>query len=422
MTNRLKWTLIGAIPAAAIVVAYLATRSASQSAATNEHAAHGAAPATSGAQTVMLSAADAQRIGVTYAAATLAPLEREIRTVGQVTFDETRVTTISTKIDGWIEALYVNFEGQPIGAGTPLFAIYSPMLVTAQEELLLARRLVSDVAGGSPEARENAASLLASARRRLTYWELSSEDVAAIERSGEVRRTIAIRSQVSGFVVTKSVLQGQRVMAGEPLYRVANLGTVWVEGEVFERDLQALRLGQTVSAELDAFPGRPRRGRITYIYPTLNAETRTTRVRVELANPGLQLKPGMYATLRWPGGVSSSALTVPRSAVISTGQRNLVFVKRIDGMLEPRDVSLGATSAARIEILSGIAVGDTVVASATFLLDAESNLSTLLGGMGNMPGMDMTAPTKGPAPAKAPPAKDDPHAGMDMGPAKKPED
>jgi Cu(I)/Ag(I) efflux system membrane fusion protein len=394
MTNKVKWTLIGAIPALAIVVAYVATRSPSQSAATNEHAAHGAAPASSTAQPVMLSADDAQRIGVTYAVATLAPLEREIRTVGQVTFDETRVTTISTKIDGWIEALYANFEGQPIGAGTPLFAIYSPMLVTAQEELLLARRLVSDVAGGSPEARESASSLLASARRRLTYWEVSPEDVLAIERSGEIRRAITIHSQVNGFVVTKSVLQGQRVMAGEPLYRVANLGTVWVEGEVFERDLQALRLGQMVTAELDAMPGRPRRGRITYIYPTLNAETRTTRVRVELANPGMQLKPGMYATLRWPGGVSASALTVPRSAVISTGQRDLVFVKRADGMLEPRDVSLGATSATRIQILSGITVGDTIVASATFLLDAESNLSTLLGGMGNMPGMDMTAPKK----------------------------
>ena len=426
MTNKIKWALIGAIPVLALVVTFLATRDSEKPAATGEHAAHGAGPASSVAQPVMLSAADAQRIGVTYAVAALQPLEREIRTVGQVTFDETRVTTISTKIDGWVEALYANFEGQAIGAGAPLFAIYSPMVVTAQEELLLAKRLVSDVTGASPETRANATSLLASARRRLTYWDVSPEDVASVERSGEVRRTVTLRSPVNGFVVAKNVLQGQRVMAGEPLYRVANLNTVWVEGEVFERDLQAVRLGQPVSAELDALPGRPRRGRITYINPTLNAETRTTRVRVELANPGLLLKPGMYVTLRWPGAVSLSALTVPRSAVISTGQRNLVFVKRADGMLEPRDVSLGATSTARIEILSGIVAGDTVVASATFLLDSESNLGALLGGMGNMPGMDMTAPTKGAPPAKAasakaPPANPDPHAGMDMGPAKKPE-
>ena len=425
MTKKAKWALIGAIPAVAIVVAYLATRSPDQTATANEHASHGAAPATSSAQPVMLSAAEAERIGVTYAVAAIIPIEREIRTVGQITFDETRVTTISTKIDGWIEALYANFEGQPIGAGTPLFAIYSPMLVTAQEELLLARRLASEVAGASSEARENAASLLASARRRLTYWEVPPADVAAIERSEEVRRTITIRSQVSGFVVTKSVQQGQRVMAGEPLYRVADLSTVWVEGEVFERDLSAVRLGQPVTADLDALPGRPRRGRITYIYPTLNAATRTTRVRVELPNPGMQLKPGMYATLSWSGGAAAPALAVPRSAVISTGKRDLVFVRRADSMLEPRDVTLGAATATRIQILSGLAVGETVVASATFLLDAESNLSTLLGGMGNMPGMDMTAPTKGPSPktepAKAPPPKPDPHAGMDMGPAKKPE-
>lgn len=426
MTNKARWALIGIIPAIAIVVAYLATRSPDDAATVNAHASHGAGPTTSTAQPVMLSAAEAERIGVTYAVAAITPIAREIRTVGQVTFDETRMTTISTKIDGWIEALYANFEGQPIGEGTPLFAIYSPMLVTAQEELLLAKRLASDVAAGTLEARENAASLVASARRRLTYWEVPPADVAAIERSDEVRRTITLRSQVSGFVVAKSVQQGQRVMAGEPLYRVANLGTVWVEGEVFERDLSAVRLGQPVTAELDALPGRPRRGRITYIYPTLNAETRTTRVRVELPNPGLQLKPGMYATLSWSGGASAPALAVPRSAVISTGKRDLVFVRRADNMLEPRDVTLGAATATRVEILNGLAVGETIVASATFLLDAESNLGTLLGGMGNMPGMDMTAPTKGPssraAPVKAPPPKEDPHAGMDMGPAKKPED
>lgn len=395
MTNVIQKALIGAIPAAALAAAYLATRSPGQPVApTDEHAGHGVAQAASAAHPVTLSAVDAQRIGVTYAVATLAPLEREIRTVGQVTFDETGVTTISTKIDGWIEVLHANFEGQPIAHGAPLFAIYSPMLVTAQEELLLAKRLVSEVAGASPEARQNAASLMESARRRLAYWEVSPTDLAGIERSGEIRRTITMRSQVSGFVVTKSVLQGQRVMAGDPLYRVADLRTVWVEGEVFERDLQAVRLGQSVTVEVDALPGRARRGRITYIYPTLNPETRTTRVRVELPNSGLQLKPGMYATLRWPAGVSSATLTVPRSAVISTGQRNLLFVKRPDGMLEPRDVRLGAATATRIAILSGLVVGDTVVSSATFLLDAESNLGALLGGMGNMPGMDMTTPKK----------------------------
>ena len=417
-----RWMLYGGVPAAAIAVAWFATRGGGDRSGTNEHANHGAERAAGTAQPVMLSEAEAQRIGVTYAVAERTPLEREIRTVGQVTFDETRVTTIAAKIDGWIERLHVNFEGQAVGAGTPLFAIYSPMLVTAQEELLLAKQLATDVAGASADARENAASLLASARRRLAYWDVAASDVGRIESSGAVQRTLTLRSQVSGFVVQKNVLHGQRVMAGEPLYRIADLSIVWVEGEVFERDLAAVRLGQTVTADLDALPGQPRRGRITYIYPTLNTETRTSRVRVELPNPRLHLKPGMYATLRWPSGSRSLSLTVPRSAVVSTGQRNLVFLKRTDGMLEPRVVNVGTSTVGRVEILSGLAAGDTVVSSATFLVDAESNLGTLLGGMGNMPGMDMTAPTKA-GETKTAPAAPTPDAttGKETSTPKKPE-
>jgi len=183
-------------------------------------------------------------------------------------------------------------------------------------------------------------------------------------------------------------------MAGDPLYRIVDLSTVWMEGEVFEQDLPSVRLGQRVTADLEALPGQAFRGRITYVYPTLNADTRTARVRVEVPNPGLRLKPGMYATFRLTGSGRASALSVPRTAVLSTGERNLVFVKRPDGMLEPRLVVLGMATDDRIEILHGVAAGDTVVASATFLIDAESNLGTALGGMGDMPGMDMTAPTK----------------------------
>lgn len=398
--RMLRWVLYTAVPVGAIVVAWLSTRGG-QEASTAEHANHGAAPAATTAQPVMLTDAEARRIGVTYAVATLTPLEREIRTVGQVTFDETKVTSISPKIDGWIEDLYVNFEGQPIVAGTALFAIYSPMLVTAQEELLLARRLADEVREGSPGARADAASLLSSARRRLEYWDVPATDIARIESGGEIQRAITLRSPVAGFVVQKNVLQGQRVMAGEALYRIADLSTVWAEGEVFERDLSAVHLGQLVTAELDAMPGRDRRGRITYIYPTLNPDTRTSRIRVALSNPGTLLKPGMYATLRWPGRGVVSALTVPRSAVVSTGERNLVFIKRADGMLEPRLVSVGSASDDRVEITQGLSAGDTVVASATFLLDAESNLGALLGGMGNMPGMDMIAPTKKPEDSSA---------------------
>jgi membrane fusion protein, copper/silver efflux system len=223
-----------------------------------------------------------------------------------------------------------------------------------------------------------------------------------------VRRTITLPSPVTGFIVEKGVLDGQRVMAGDPLYKVADLSTVWVEGEIFERDLAAVRIGQPVTATLESFPGRSWSGRITYIYPTVNAETRTGRVRIEIRNSG-ELKQGMYATLELRGAGRSNVLTVPRGAVLVTGTRSLVFVRGGDGRLGPREVTVGAATSDRIEVLSGLTAGETVVASATFLVDAESNLGSLLGGMGNMPGMDMAPPASPPA-AKAPAAKTPPPA------------
>ena len=379
------------LPLATVAIVYLATRDADEAAA-GAAAGHNHSAAPDSAHAVMLSPEEAQRIGVTYAVAAVAPLTREIRTVGQVTFDETRVRTIAPKIDGWVERLHVDFTGQFVTAGTPLLVLYSPMLVTAQEELLLAKKLSADVADGSDDARRSADELLTSARRRLLYWDIPASDIARIERTGEVQRALPLYAPIGGFVVEKNVLQGQRIMAGEALYKIADLSTVWVEGEVFEQDLSSVRLGLRAVAELEALAGEKFLGRITYVYPTLDPETRTVRVRVELRNSRLRLKPGMYATLRLTGDGTAPALSVPRTAVLSTGERHLVFLKRPDGMLEPRLVAIGIASGDRIEIRGGLAAGDTVVASATFLVDAESNLGTALGGMGNMPGMDMTAP------------------------------
>ena len=357
--------------------------------------AHPAAPAAAvPAQPLMISAEAAHRIGVTFAPVVLAPLSREIRTVAQVTYDETRVKSISPKIDGWVEQLYVNSTGQAVVAGQALLTVYSPMLVSAQEELLLASKLSQSMSGASSESRSGASDLEAAARRRLAYWDISNHEIDRLKRTGQVRKTLTLHSPVSGAVIEKNVLGGQRIMAGEALYKIADLSIVWVEGEVFERDLPAVRVGATVSAELDALPGEQRRGRITYLSPTLNAETRTARIRVALPNPGLRLKPGMYATIRIEGA-TTSAVSVPRSAVLSTGERNLVFVRRTDGMLEPRVVRIGESTEDRTRILGGVNVGETVVASATFLVDAESNLGSSLGGMGDMPGMDMTKPAPG---------------------------
>jgi membrane fusion protein, copper/silver efflux system len=385
---------IAALPVAALAVAWWATREPARPAggATDAHAGMPMAAPGDSARPITLDADQARRIGVTFAPVTASEVPRRIRTVGQVTFDETRMSVVAPKVDGWVERLYVDFTGRAVTRGEPLLALYSPMLVTGQEELLLAHRLARDVAGGSADARAGAYDLVASARRRLAYWGVPAAEIARVERTGEVRRTITFRAPTNGVVVEKSVTAGQRIMAGDALFRVADLSTVWVDGDVYERDLRAVRRGHVASAEFEAYPGERWAGRIAYVYPTLSPETRTARVRVALANPELRLKPGMYATLYIDGAGRAAAVTVPRTAVLATGERQLVFVRRSDGRLEPREVTLGATSDDRVEIVRGVVAGDTVVASATFLVDAESNLGTALGGMGDMPGMEITLP------------------------------
>ena len=406
-SRRGRWLAIGAFVLALGIIALVVYRYRGGKAAPSAQPRTAVvSPASDAPQPILLASKGEQRIGVTYAAASMSPLTREVRSAAQVTFDETRVKTIAPKVDGWVEQLYVNYVGQSLHAGDPLLTIYSPMLVSAQQELLLSRQLQTDMSDAAPDAKQSATTLAESARRRLLYWDIGAADIDQLIASGEIRKTMTLRSPVSGVVLEKSVLGGQKIMAGEALYKVADLSVVWLEGEVFERDLPLVQLGAVVTADFEALPGAHRSGRISYIYPTVNPETRTVRVRVALSNPGLALKPGMYATIRITGTSPQSVLSVPRSAVLSTGERSLVFVKRRDGMLEPHPVVLGIANDAQVQILSGLAAGDTVVASATFLVDAESNLGSVLGGMGNMPGMDITKPVTGTdtAAAAVPPA------------------
>lgn len=390
-----------ALPALALAGAWWMTRpSVAPSAPAAEGHDHAAMAAMAGGDStaVMLTADQARRIGVTYAAVEHGPLALEVRAVGQVLLDETRVQAVTLRYDGWVERLQVDRTGQAVRAGDPLLELYAPMVVSAQEELLLARRLATELGAGDDRAQAGTAELVRSARRRLALWDVPEEEIARLERSGEIARTTTPRASVSGVVLEKSVVAGQRVMAGEVLYRIADLSSVWVTGEVFEQDLRQVALGQVATVEVDALPGLVLRGRVAFIAPTLAPETRTVQVRVELANPGLRLKPGMFATLRLDGAARAAVLSVPRSAVLSTGERTLVFVRLPDGGLAPREVEVGASTPDRVEILRGLAAGETVVASATFLVDAESNLRTALGGMGDMPGMEITTP-----PAKATP-------------------
>lgn len=384
-----RLAIIGVVLTGAV---FLTIRLARQASVPSVPPTRAATPNDSTPQQVMLDEPAARRIGVSYAAVLRGTLSAEVRTVAQVTYDETRVRTISPRIDGWVEQLFVNATGQPVTRGQPLLSVYSPMLVSAQEELLLAGRLGLSVARADSGTQRGASDLRAAARRRLQYWDIPDAQIDELERTGEVTRTMTLRSPASGVIVQKNVLAGQRIMAGDALYQVADLSVVWIEGEVFERDLASVRAGQWVGAEFDALPGETRRGRITQVYPVLNPDTRTARVRVELTNSGLQLKPGMYATLRIAGTTTRPELLVPRGAVLSTGERHLVFVKHPDGTLQSRVVTIGISTDEQTQVLTGLALGDTVVRSATFLIDAESNLGAGHSGMGPMPGMDMGPP------------------------------
>ena len=404
--RRLRVAALVVALAGAAGIAVWATRESAPAEQPAAHA-HGTTAGNGEAMPVTLGLRDQTRIGVTFAPVTRAPLDLLVRTVAQVSYDETRVKTVAPLIEGWVDRLFVSFTGQSVRPGDPLFSIYSPMVVTAQQELLLARQLVNDLSGATPEAAKSAREMLESSRRRLQYWAVPRDEIERVEQTGEVRRTVTLRSPYRGVVVEKPILAGQRIMPGDVAYKIADLSRVWLEGEVFERDLHAVRLGLPVTAEFTALPGVVREGRVTYIYPTVNPETRTARIRVELANPGLTLKPGMYATIRF-SAPTDSVLSVPRSAVLATGERTFVFVRAGDGRFVPHAVTLGAATDTRVEILEGVNQGDTVVSSGTFLVDAESNLGALMGGMGDMPGMDLTAPAGSGDPPRPPPAESQP--------------
>lgn len=339
---------------------------------------HGSAAASVEARPVRLDPEHARRIGVTYATAESGPMTTVVRTVGSVSFDETRFVSVSPKIEGWVEDLYVDFTGAPVTRGQPLMAIYSPMLVSGQEELILARRLL-DAAEPGGAAANNARELLEAARRRLAYWDVPRADIERIERTGKTQKTVTLSAPANGLVVEKSVFEGQRIMPGMELYRIADLSTVWVEGEIFERDLGLVALGSRAQIGFESYPGQTFTGNVTYVSPVMTSDSRTSRVRIEMPNRNLQLKPGMYATMEFTTRVHAAGIHIPRSAVLQTGQRAIVFVRSPDGTLVPRQITPGASTTDHIEVLAGLEEGEVVVASANFLVDAESNIGAALG-------------------------------------------
>jgi Cu(I)/Ag(I) efflux system membrane fusion protein len=329
-------------------------------------------------------------LGITLATAVGGRVRGEIRTTGNVTFDETRLSTITPKFGGFVERLYVDFTGQAVRRGQPLLEIYSPELVSAQEELLAAARLERQLAqSAAPGVAERSGGLVEAARRRLLLWDISPAQIQQIERTGQVRRTLTLHAPFTGFVVEKNVQQGQSVQPGEALYRLADLTQVWVEADVYEQDLRFVRLGEPVSVEIAAYPGERLTGRVSYLYPEVRQDTRTARVRIPLANPGGRIKPGMFATVLLDAPEAERAVLVPRDAVMRTGTRDIVFVEQGPGAYELREVRVGSEVNGDVQILSGLLAGERVVARANFLLDAESRLMETMMGQPGMPGMEM---------------------------------
>ncbi len=318
--------------------------------------------------------------GVKTAVAERRTLTRSVRTVGLVAADETRVRHVHTKISGWIEHLHVNFVGQPVRAGQPLLAIYSPQLLATQEEYLRAREAAGRFAGSSlPEVRQGGADLLSAARRRLELFDAPRSLLAALDRTGKPQRTVTLLAPVSGYVTAKEVFEGMEVGPGMDLLTITDLSRVWVEADFYEIESRALGVGRPVALSLPYDPAVRFTGRVGFVYPTVDPATRTLRARIELANPSLQLKPGMYLDVT-PELETQEGVVVPDSAVLDTGLRQVVFVAR-NGRFEPREVRVGLRGGGEAAILSGVAAGERVAVRANFLLDSESRLRAAVADM-----------------------------------------
>jgi Cu(I)/Ag(I) efflux system membrane fusion protein len=317
-------------------------------------------------------------IGMKTVAVAVRPLRRIIRTVGRVEYDERRFRTVNTKIEGWIERLYVDYTGRPVKQGEPLADLYSPELLATQKEFLQLLKWSREPKPDAPSVTDrmvlrDAGALAAAARERLKLWDISEEQIRRIEETGEPVRTLTIFSPVDGHVVQKMAMQGMRVMPGEKLFDVADLASLWVVADIYELDLPLIHPGQEALITLSAHPGQAFRARVDFVYPSLAGETRTAKARFTIPNPGEKLKPQMFTEVEIQIALGRR-LSVPDDAVIDTGIRQIVYVDRGEGNFEPREVTLGARTEGYREVLRGLKSGEKVAASAAFLVDSEAQL------------------------------------------------
>lgn len=362
-------------------------------------------PSTMPPGTVQITPEKQQLIGVKYGTVERAGGSRTIRAVGKVAYDETRIQHVHTKVEGWIDKVYADFTGQQVKKGDPLLTIYSPEMLASQRELLLAAKAKGLMKNSTlPGAFDQSESLLQAARRRLELWDLSDAQIDQVLRTGQPIKNITLYSPVTGYISDRKAFPQLKVMPDTDLYTIVDLSRVWVMADVFEYEAPNIHIGETAAVTLQAIPGRTFTARIDYIQPSVDPMTRTIKVRLDLANPGLLLKPDMYADVDFRINLPSS-LTVPAEAVLDAGERKTVFIARGSGFFEPRQVQTGEREGDRIQILSGLTGGERVVTSGNFLIDSESQMKAAaagMGGMAGMPGMTSEPAGKAAKPAEKP--------------------
>lgn len=340
----------------------------------------GGAPSPSGLAAVTIDPARQQLIGLVTAPVTRGPVGGALRTVGRVAVDETRVRRVNLKVGAFVERIFVDYLGQRVRRGDPLFAVYSPELLGLENEYLLARKTQRELAGSALVAGAGE-DLVAAARRRLQLWDVPDSEIDALDRTGVAKRDLVLVSPVDGVVTRKDVVEGTRLAAGAMPYEITDLSVVWVLADVYEPELPRIRLGMEGTFRLPALPGREFSARVTFVDPVLDPSTRTVKVRLALANPRGELRPEMFGevTLQVP---PREALRIPADAVIAAGTRQVVFVSLGDGKFQPREIEVGPGGDGLVEVRSGLAEGDRVVTRANFLIDSESRLRASLAGPG----------------------------------------
>jgi RND family efflux transporter MFP subunit len=330
-----------------------------------------------------------QNMGVTTQAVAVRTLTKTIKAGGTIAVDESNISIVNVKIQGWIEKLHVDYTGQPVKKGQPLFELYSPDLISTEEELLQSLRYLKNLPAGSPQSViDQAMDLVESAKRRLANWDIPASIIDAIDSQGVARRTLTIFSPANGVVLEKMISAGQNVTPGMPLYRIGDISQVWAIGNVYQQDLAFIKKGTHAEIEVPSLPGQTFSGTVSFISPVLDTIARTAQIRIDVRNtPDFALKPGLYASLQIESPVVIDATVVPEQALIFTGKRTIAILSIGNGSFKPVEVKTGAVADGYVQVLQGLSEGDTIVTSAQFLIDSESNLNAAIdemSGHGNM--------------------------------------